>query len=806
MALFDDLAKLLARLAPRGWAALLQQHGGGLDLTKPKGQLAAELQRPLAGVDRQHVGFEELCAEAHRAIEPGAPARSLLYHALASPDVHPLTNGAPTDADYPTLEELDLVENYIFSLVPKKLSDFRNPVIAVLACQYRTRPGAAHQKHADLAFARTGVARVGTEAARYRGAIRSFNPQPANGTRGFAAQPARYAAYIAEYEAVTAEHAVYRPTPLDSQFTFALPAHKLFAGTECLLKEDGGQMTVPVLRFAELHWNEKLARIHRAGPDNPGRVPPVAGFDLTAPPFVRNSKSSPELVKLVAAGDSVLLNPVPNPVVRIARQRVNGISQPVRFKVPKATSDNRFWSSLMLPAGNAGRAAPEYAHMRIELSQNAAGKWQQRDLNTIPEPPPAGQKSFEKKLSDGGYEAAHLIDQTCDGAVTLQPIAVLPLEILPAFSLVTAVDYFPQVDQADVIAWVEQLQSRPIGLSNPTTVFPQGGPEPLNDGRFQRGANLSLQASRALPNTQLPHPLNLQKPAFPASEAANLTATAIVGWAAAGQSVGQRPDAAGASSWLPDAASDYFAPGWDVSEHVVAGRSNYVSYGLGSPFPEDSKLCAALSSFWPAVAPDASRTYGFQPGGSRLRTSIPMLDSEVGYHAQHTRVLAGEVAASIGWDGDEGPFFETRGGQVVVNAVNPMRADQSAAALAGRLGFSGLDAVTTVEFIRRVEELIFCHKRVFPAINVTANQVWLVTAEQVTDWQTWASAVLPRAKPHLIGRGFIFEFARTQNIGAAAGNPPMRLTYQVQERVQVQLSTALAFWRRDSGAWQKIVR
>jgi hypothetical protein len=38
----------------------------------------------------------------------------------------------------------------------------------------------------------------------------------------------------------------------------------------------------------------------------------------------------------------------------------------------------------------------------------------------------------------------------------------------------------------------------------------------------------------------------------------------------------------------------------------VAKGFDIAAYGLGSPFPEDAKLCAALNSFWPAVAPDAS--------------------------------------------------------------------------------------------------------------------------------------------------------------------------------------------------------
>src|SRR5262245_23426981 len=131
MALIDEVKVVCNRLAPRGWARLLKQHCGGLDITKPVGQLAAELQRPLVGIDRAHPGFEEMSANARQGIAPGMPALSVLLHAFASPDVHPLTNGAPAVDDYPTPQELDVVENYVFSLAARPLSSFRNPVIAV---------------------------------------------------------------------------------------------------------------------------------------------------------------------------------------------------------------------------------------------------------------------------------------------------------------------------------------------------------------------------------------------------------------------------------------------------------------------------------------------------------------------------------------------------------------------------------------------------------------------------------------------------------------------------------------------------
>jgi hypothetical protein len=809
MPLLDDLAQILGRLAPRGWAALLQQHAGGLDITKPKAQLADELQRQLTGINRQHPGFEDLSSGARRGIEAGSPARSVLYHALASPDVHPLTTGAPVDADYPTPQELDVVENYVFSLARRKLSSFRNPVIAIFACQYRTRAYTPHGQHADFAFSRAGVARVGTEAERYDAATRSFNPLPAGGDRGFAALPARYAAYVAEYGAPDVTHAVFRPASgLDAQLTFAMPSHKLFPGSECLFAEDDTGLNLPALQFAELHVSEKLSRIHRSSPDNPGRVAPLAGFNLSAPPFVRTSKTSKDLVRLDQVGSCALLRPIPNALVRLPTQTINGKRVPVRFRVPPAAGENRFWSSLQLSATGKGRAAPEYANMRLELSRNPAGQWQRTNLNDIPEPPAAGQKSFEKKLNDGAYEASHLIDSTCDGVVTIKPLPSLNLQILPAFSLVTAVDYFPQVEQAVVTAWLEKTQSRPIGLSNPGLVFPQGGPAPLSDGRFRRRNAQALQASNAVPNSELLNPVDSSQPAFPVHEQANLTATTLVGFANAGTSATQRPDPTGASSWLPDAASDVFAPGWDISQYRINDRPNYVAFGLGSPFPEDSKLCAALNSFWPAVAPDASRTYGFSlPELSSLDTSIPLLDAELGYHPQHPRVLAGEVATSVGWDGDQGPFFETRAGQMTINASNSLRADQSQAALAGMLGFSGLDRVDSIQFIRRMEELIFCRGKVFPAVGVPLAAPWLVTVERVDNWATWASATLPRGNVALTGDGFIFIFATVDTSSVVnAANPPYRVAFTVSKTVQIQLARTVAFWRLNNQAFRRLNR
>lgn len=126
MALIDDVRGVCARLAPQGWAALLTRHG--LDITRT--DLAAELSRALPQIDRTVPGFEDFALEGQRGIEPGNPARSLLYHALASPNVAQ-NNGTPL-AGFPTLRDLEIVENYVFGARP--------PSLAELSALYRTFP------------------------------------------------------------------------------------------------------------------------------------------------------------------------------------------------------------------------------------------------------------------------------------------------------------------------------------------------------------------------------------------------------------------------------------------------------------------------------------------------------------------------------------------------------------------------------------------------------------------------------------------------------------------------------------------
>ncbi len=129
---------------------------------------------------------------------------------------------------------------------------------------------------------------------------------------------------------------------------------------------------------------------------------------------------------------------------------------------------------------------------------------------------------------------------------------------------------------------------------------------------------------------------------------------------------------------LPDGSPGLFDPGWDTSQGIYYTDPHrplqkfLAGYGLGSPFIEDAKLCAALGSYWPGVAPDATRT--FQPdkriGGVvyPYPTIVPLTDEEIG----SAPVEGGRF---LPWDGVRGPRATTFNGRRVVAYTDATRTD-----------------------------------------------------------------------------------------------------------------------------------
>ena len=758
MSAIDDLKAACDRLAPLGWRdLLLAVTNNDLDIAQPtNAKLKAALTKPLVTIDRSKRGFEDFHRNGGQGITAGRPAESLLYHALASPQVHPTATGEPSSVPthYPTLAELDAIENFIFSLVADR-TDLDDLIVAVFAYQYREASRTPHLRHADLAFSRTGVARVGTTRPQYDASRRSFWVIPDGGGDDLPVLPARYGAFLARRAKPGAAGSVQGGHRGAADNDFIFPLHKLFNGRECLT---GRNLKID---FMEFHRNEKLRRTHRL-PASDGGLPVPAGFDLNKAPYVRDSANGGNLASLQTVGSSILVVPTPGAtLIRTIAQNnsVTGAEQLVHFTVPKLRTvrgrTTRFVdSSLEIPAFGGDRLSPEYVNIRHEINPTGPVTQKPIDLNTLPAP------KFATAMADGGYAAAHFTDDSADGCVEaiVTGLGSSP-ENLPAFSLITAPDFFPLADQFEV----ETDQT----IDNV---------EPLSKGRLPA-------------NPSLPRPSNPTSFAF---DRADKTVTAIVG----GVAVGPKAEIIGHPnrmiSFLPDSASNVFAPGWDTSRSRDALGVFLTTYGLGSPFPEDAKLCAALASFWPAVAPDNGRTFGNQ---GVFHNQLPLLDEELGFHPNHERVLSGEVKSYRGWDGEFGPFFERVGTKLHVNYVAIERSDYVSSALANRIRVSLTCEVQSEDLIARHQSLNACIRLLRPGPN---PNLCLVVVRKVDDWSTFGRGI-----PQLTGAGFLFEFAELT--GSKKSTEELsRVRHEVRRRHICQLgANGIAY--KNGGAAFKLI-
>jgi hypothetical protein len=785
MALIDSVLAICRRLAPLGWATLFTRHGLKLDgntLLSPR-RLAGELRRRLA-IDRSVSGFEDFWPDGNSAISPGRPSRSLLYHALASPLVHPASNGTVKPSCYATLEELDVIENYIYSKNKKSLSDFSsekdpeaNLVVAVFAYQYRVGGRSANGKFASTALSRTGVARVGTTGYFYDPVRRSFWPVNPGAANEIAVMPARYAAYLAEERPPAAEDAILGEQPGDEDRNFLFPIHKLFDGTECLKNCD------LTLKFAERHRNEKLAKFH-SDPEG-ARVPVVDGFDITQAPFVRDSGNRSRLVQLRRIGASVIVLPMHHPTlnrIAMAKNYRTGREEIARFVVPAQFGDNRYAVSsyqFLEESFAERRTAPEYINIRHEVKDpRNPGKIE--DLNRLP------WTRFKARVKKGGYEAAHFIDDSCEGCLVAEVSGINMDEPnktnFAAFSMVCAPDFFPLVDQADITDWVYRV----LGPGGEREQFAQGGPRPLSE-------------RRNCVNPRLLRPSAPVVPAFPVRDKDHArieTVSAIVG----GKSLGKTEESPRkdlrfvdpSTSFMPDGASGIFDPGWDTSFSGDAQADFLAAYGLGSPFPEDIKLCAALNSFWPSAAPDATRTFALFPPKWNATTSVPLMDVELGLHQNHPEVKTGQRRPNLGWDGEQGPYYERN--HRFINHANIAQSDYVSNALAHKISIARLVDIRALEMFRRMNAVRDAIA-VLPEqpARVSATKLLLVSAEVIESWESRKD----RGDQRLEGSGYLFSFALATQTGKPS-TIPRRWVRRVKRRFTCQIGSRAICWKKEA--------
>jgi hypothetical protein len=666
MALINDLFDLCKKLDD-DWAALLEVHGLHIRQSSPE-TLANELLNQILIVDRTIPGFQDFANDQARGIVPGRPAHSLLYHALASPNVLSGKDGKPL-RKFPKLTEIETVENYVFGVRPPTVDDLlarsrsQRLSVAIFAYEYRPASQTCHRKYADLVFARTGIARVGTRGLRFVPELRGFLPQPANGVAGFNVCPARYAAFLAvprigsrtdfipmRYREIPAGYdpdSQQPPNP-DDQRSFFVPIHKLFPGTECLHDSNAGILNL-TLQFKANHFNEKIFRFHQLLGNKPTAVHPYVLTDEIA-----------ELTE--SGGGAVVVEPIRQPA--LVREAKFQDGKRLTFTVPNTKSKNTTFSllSTSLSIENT-TSAPSYVHIRSEIVGSDLV-----DLNQM-----SDDKSLFAKLKQGDYEAQNYHDFTGEGWISLK---CPELENLPAvdpnfkaaYSLVCGPDFYPSCDQRELTEWTGS-SSVPKDLQDQIWNI---RPDPLCDVRLP-------------PNLQLNGGKNPFKPD-------ETTVTALVPFLdPPSGSATQASQAALRHSHLPDDAAGFFAPGWDVSTDTNQdGVEHLAGYSLGSPFPEDTKLCAALSTFWPAVAPDATREMEPLTGLNESGTVSPMTDQEIG-----------EVG-NVSWDGVAPPHVVNEKGKDFADYANFARVDYVQNALRNKFTISLTARVDSSEYQQRV--------------------------------------------------------------------------------------------------------
>lgn len=644
MALIDDVKSVCDRLAPLGWRdVLLAASGGELNMQQPTvAALQTELTKALSAIDRTSPGFTDFALSGTKAITAGSPAESLLYHGLASP---PVTAGI---TGFPTIREIETVENFVFGIQPPTLAALRaragltgpkRLAVVLFAYEYRPARDTCSRKQADMAFSRTGVSRIGTRAAAYDAKNRGFQAQVDADPFAFRVCPSRFAAFLAVQSKGTAAN-VMRRKSADAALDFWVPIHKLFNGTECIAGLD------LQVNYSTFHYNDKIRRT-REKTLGMGGVPTTPPFQFSA--GIAELSTDPSM----SAGTVM---PVPHTRL-VEEASVNG--QLLTYVVPKKP---KAFAALEPGAasgvnGSEVRPAPAYVHARSEVRNGVI-----HDLNNDPTRP-----DVNDTVSKGNYNALHYLDFTGDGQIdaTIPALAGKPevdATVIPAYSLVAAPDLFPSAGQRELF---ELVPADFWGVA----------PQPLCDTRL---------------------PGNLQMPGNRFSDA-EVTISAIVslfGPAPQGTIIPKSEDAT-RHSCLPDDCAGVFAPGWDVSTDIkkIAGRKvqHLAAYGLGSPFPEDSKLCAALSTFWPAVAPDASRSMSPNTGNDSLRATVsPLTDEEIG-----------QIGA-LPWDGVVGPKISMFGGTEFLDCEKFIHVDYVLNALEGRFTPRLTTQVSSAEYKSRM--------------------------------------------------------------------------------------------------------
>lgn len=632
VSLQDQVVAACRRLAPLGWQALLLDASGGeLDIGSP--DFPQQLTKAMSKIDRSHPGFGDFNLSGVRAIEPGSPDRSLLYHAFASPLVRTDRAGNALQG-FPTLAEIEAVENFVYASAAPSLEELRASAsgrrlgIVVFSLQYLPAGRSVHGTHAELCFSRAGIGRVGNAEPLYDGMNRYFATEVAEDPFKFRVVPRRYAAYLAvSVEGTTGNFGPQDSLPDDGKRRFWVPLHKLFSGSECIRG-----LTLQVEMKSGLR-NDLIAKFHkwlqRGGLESKWR-----GEHLENYPFVVKDERIGVLSERADYGSGVL-EPTQNPLVRAAEYE----GKPLTFHVdPRHVSDaaniqSTSWMVLdaapsQVPlymadaAQDYDRPAPQYVNFRHRV--NADGS-----IDNLSE-----REDIWEIIGKGGYEALHFVDGAGDGWVeaSCPQIDAQVDDHIPAYAMVGLPDFYPQINQRDLMEWWRNQV-----------------PEAIRTGLFAVPP-LALSQTRIAANIDLPIGFSIEDDTVPAIVSHFKSA------------IGPRQTANGVDFHnkvgLPDGSPGLFDPGWDSSQGYhfkgpdIPPQNFLAGYGLGSPWIEDAKLCAALGAYWPGVAPDSTRVFSPDKALSGIKypwpSVAPMTDEEIG-------LAPTKDGTYLPWDGVRGP-------------------------------------------------------------------------------------------------------------------------------------------------------
>lgn len=673
MKVLDDFHKRMVSLAEAGWNDLFKKIG--LDLNNEDKEAAFLHELTVEQLQGLPPGFSNLAPGAKQLIKPGNSARSILFHALNSPEVTMGPNGRKLSA-WPEPADLESAENAVFALARKSLEDVKadHPdadefAVVVFAQEYRDAGGTSHGRHADMTWSRTGVARVGTLPPAWDGERRAFLPlADVDDIHQFRVLPCRYGAYIAKQQnGLKTRARPYRWQSGDNARKFWILVHKLFSGSDCLVGIDLD------IKLDTTHFNEKLKRIHMSE-EGSGHSSP----EIDTPPFLTQNT----IAKLSSdsAHGGGLITPIPKP------RLVEPIEENIGFNVNEIVEG--FNPTYYIPSeGSGARKAPEYVHIRSVIDDDGEDIG---DLYELERPDHLGTASGNEQTLP--FRARHYTDFTGDGWVSATTDDLPSMQKIAAYSLIAPPDFFPYVDQALLKDWAEKEQV--------TTVH-----RPW----FQRLDTLADQRDPA--NVQLrdsPFSLN------------DDTVSAIVGRDSISDQKTETENRSRIArvSTLPDAASGIYAPGWDISIDSMGNRIHMAAHGLGSPFPEDVKLCAVLSAYWPAATPDTARLdFPIRP------TTAPLTDSEMG------------LGNTPSWDGVQGPEMRQRDGKLYIVTENFDHLDYVRNCLEGKFTLAETMKTSQSDYQAR----ILATDRMYRLIgsrfmNVSSEQVayslWLVSFTQ----------------------------------------------------------------------------